>query len=125
MDINKVMLVGRLARDIEVKQTQSGKSVARFALAVNRSVKRGDQWENEASFFDMVMWGHEGLHRYLLKGKQVAVEGELNQNRWEQDGQKRSKVEIIVGNIQLLGGAKDGGSDGSRESDVDFPTFSF
>jgi single-strand DNA-binding protein len=123
MDINKVVLVGRLVRDVEVKYTQANKAVARFTLAVNRSVKRGDRWENEASFFDMVMWGNEGLHRYLLKGKQVAVEGELNQNRWEQDGQNRSKVEIIVGNIQLLGGAKDGGSDGSRTSFDDFPNF--
>jgi single-strand DNA-binding protein len=103
VDINKIMLVGRLTRDVEVKYTTSGTEVAKFTLAVNRRVKSGEEWKDEPSFFDCVMWGHKGLHPYLLKGKQVAVDGELNQNRWEQDGQKRSKVEIIIGNIELLG----------------------
>jgi single-strand DNA-binding protein len=105
-DINRVILVGRLTRDAETKHTASGAAVTRFSIAVNRRVKRGDEWEDEASFFDLVLWGHEGLIQYLVKGKQVAVDGELNQNRWEQDGQKRSKVEVIVGSIELLGNSQ-------------------
>lgn len=106
-DINKVILVGRLVRDAELKYTNSGFAVGKFSLAVNRRRKSGDQWVEEAGFFDVVLWGKtaEALNQYLVKGKQVAIDGELRQNRWEQDGQPRSKVEISAHNIQLLGGA--------------------
>jgi len=79
--------------------------VAKFGLAVNRRRKVGDQWEEEANFFDVVVWGRtaEALNQYLVKGKQIGVEGELRQDRWEQDGQKRSRVEIVASNIMLLG----------------------
>jgi single-strand DNA-binding protein len=90
-DINRVILVGRLAKDAEMKYTASGAAVTRFSIAVNRRVKRGDGWKDEAGFFDLVLWGHEGLIQYLVKGKQVAVDGELNQNRWEQDGQNAQR----------------------------------
>lgn len=104
-DLNRVVLIGRLTRDAETKFTQNGQAVCKFSLAVNRKRKVGDQWEDEASFFDAVLWGRqaETLNQYLTKGKQIAIEGELRQDRWEQDGQKRSKVEIVVNNIQLLG----------------------
>ncbi len=105
-DTNHVLLIGRLTRDAELKYTNSGMAVARLGLAVNRKRKSGDQWIEEASFFDVVVWGKtaEGLQQYLVKGKQIAVDGELRQNRWEQDGQPRSKVEISANTIQLLGG---------------------
>ena len=105
-DINHVVLVGRLTRDAELKYTTSGQAVCKFSLAVNRARKNGEQWEEEANFFDIVLWGKRGeaLNQYLLKGKSVAVEGELRQDRWQQDGQNRSKVEIVANNIQLLGG---------------------
>ena len=105
-DINRVILVGRLTRDAELKYTGSGVPVCTFSIAVNRRRKNGDTWEDEASFFDIVLWGKMGetLNQYLVKGKQVCVEGELRQNRWEQDGQPRSKVEIIASNLQLIGG---------------------
>lgn len=105
-DINKVFLVGRLTRDAELKYTNTGTAVSKFSLAVNRSKRSGDQWSEEASFFDLTLWGKqaEAVNQYLTKGKQVAIEGELRQNRWEQDGQKRSKVEINVNHLQLLGG---------------------
>jgi len=104
-DINHVVLVGRLTRDAELKYTNTGVAVCKFSLAVNRRRKKDDQWIEEASFFNVVVGGKIGevLHQYLVKGKQIGIQGELRQNRWEQDGQPRSKVEIIVANIQLLG----------------------
>ncbi|MDR1747813.1 MAG: single-stranded DNA-binding protein [Spirochaetaceae bacterium] len=113
-DVNHVILIGRLTRDAELKYTSGGMAVCKFSLALNRRRKNGDQWVEEANFFDIVLWGRAGeaINQYLIKGKQVAVEGELRQNRWEQDGQARSKVEIMATNVQLLGG---GGSSGSRE----------
>jgi len=105
-DINHVVLVGRLTRDAELKSIASGQAVCKFSIAVNRRRKNGDQWEDEANFFDIVVWGRQGesLHQYLVKGKMVAVDGELRQDRWQQDGQNRSKVEIVANNLQLLGG---------------------
>ena len=105
-DINHVVLVGRLTRDAELKYTASGQAVCKFSVAVNRRRKNGDQWEDEANYFDVVLWGRQGesLNQYLVKGKSVGVDGELRQDRWQQDGQNRSKVEIVANNIQLLGG---------------------
>jgi single-strand DNA-binding protein len=110
-DINHVVLVGRLTRDSETKFTASGQAVCKFSIAVNRKRKSGDTWEDEANFFDIVLWGRqaEAVGQYLVKGKQVAIDGELRLDRWEQDGQKRSKVEIVASNLQLLGGGQGGG----------------
>lgn len=107
-DVNHVILIGRLTRDAELKYTSGGMAVCKFALAVNKRRKQGEQWIEECNFFDIVAWGKSGesLNQYLVKGKQVAVEGELHQNRWEQDGQARSKIDINANNIQLLGGDK-------------------
>jgi single-strand DNA-binding protein len=105
-DLNHVVLIGRLTRDAELKYTASGQAVCKFSIAVNRRRKSGEQWVDEANFFDIVLWGRQGesLNQYLLKGKMVGVDGELRQDRWEQDGQNRSKVEIVANNLQLLGG---------------------
>lgn len=105
-DVNSVVLVGRLTRDAELKYTQGGMAICRFSLAINRRRKNGEEWVEEANYFDIVLWGKAGetINQYLTKGKQVAIEGELRQNRWEQDGQARSKVEIFANNVQLLGG---------------------
>jgi len=111
VDLNHVVLIGRLTRDAELKSIASGQSVCKFSIAVNRRKKNGDQWEDEANFFDIVVWGRQGesLHQYLIKGKMVAVDGELRQDRWQQDGQNRSKVEIVANYLQLLGGNPGGG----------------
>ncbi|MCK5736712.1 MAG: single-stranded DNA-binding protein [Spirochaetaceae bacterium] len=118
-DINKVVLVGRLTRDAEQSYTQSGFALLKFGIAVNRNRKQGDQWIEEASFFDVTVWGRQGeaIASYMTKGKQVAVEGQLRQDRWEDknDGSKRSKVVIDASNIQLLG-SRDGGSQGGGSS---------
>jgi single-strand DNA-binding protein len=115
-DVNHVILIGRLTRDAELKYTSGGMAVCKFAIAVNKRRKQGEQWVDEANFFDIVLWGRQGetLNQYLVKGKQVAVEGELHQNRWEQDGQSRSKIEINANNVQLLGG--NSGAQGSSAS---------
>lgn len=109
-DINVVVLVGRLVRDSELKYTKSGMPVARFSIAVNRSRKQGDEWVDEVSFFDVDFWGKggEAVNRYLVKGQQVGVEGELRQDRWEQDGAQRSKVVVNATNVRLLSGAAQG-----------------
>ena len=108
-DINHVTLVGRLTRDAELKYTNSGQAVSNIGLAVNQRRRRDDQWVDEAHFFDCVVWGRtaEVLNQYLVKGKQVGIEGQLRQRRWEQEGRTRSIVEISVSNLQLLGGRND------------------
>lgn len=110
VDINVVVLVGRLTRDCELKSTPQGTSVCRFSIAVNRRKRTGDRWEDEVSYFDVVLWGRsaETLTPYLQKGRQVSIEGELRQNRWEQDGKTNSKVEVVANNVQLLGGGNQG-----------------
>src|SRR5574343_1004285 len=109
-DVNHVILIGRLTRDAELKYTSGGMAVCKFAIAVNKRRKQGEQWVDEANFFDIVLWGRSGenLNQYLVKGKQVAVEGELHQNRWEQDGQARSKIEIMANNVEHLSGKNSG-----------------
>ncbi len=111
-DLNMVVIVGRLTRDPEMRYTNSGTAVCRFSLAVNRKKRSGDSWTDEVSYFDVTVWGKqaEALNNYLVKGKQVAVNGELRQNRWEQDGQKRSKIEVVANSVQLLGDPSGGGS---------------
>ena len=114
-DLNHVVLIGRLTRDAELKYTAGGQAVCKFSIAVNRRKKSGDQWEDEANFFDIVLWGKQGesLQTYLVKGKMIGVDGELRQDRWQQDGQNRSRVEIVAANIMLLGGASGGQGSGS------------
>ena len=105
-DINHVTLVGRLTRDAELKHANSGLQICTFSIAVNGSKKVGDQWQDEAHFFDCTYMGRgaEAVHKYLVKGKQIGVSGELRQQRWEKDGQKRSRVDIFAQSVQLLGG---------------------
>lgn len=116
-DINHVVLVGRLTRDIEVTYTKNSTPIGKFGIAINRRRKVGDQWQEEANFFDVTIIGTtaESLKQYLLKGKQIGLEGSLQQDRWEKDGQKFSKVVIMANNVQLLGGnAGNGGSTASQ-----------
>ena len=123
-DVNVVALVGRLTRDAELKYTGSGTAICNFAVAVNRRVKKGDQWADEASFFDLALWDKqaESLNKYLVKGLQVAVQGELRQDRWEKDGQKFSKVQVFVNSIQLLGGKREGGDPDEGRHPAQNPT---
>lgn len=105
-DMNKWIGIGRLARDAEMKYTSGGMAICKFAIAVNARVKQGESWADEASFFDVTVFGKaaESINQYLVKGKQVAIEGRLKQDRWEKDGQTHSRVVINADNVQLLGG---------------------
>src|SRR5690554_4608705 len=107
-DVNVVVLVGRLTRNIELKYLTSGTAVGNFSIACSEDVKQGDKWEEKAHFFDCVLWGKraESLKQYMTKGKQVAVGGRLRQETWQnKEGQNRSKVVVNVEKVQLLGGA--------------------
>ena len=111
--INRVILVGRLTRDPELRYTPSGVAVTRFSIAVNRKVKRKEEWVDEVSFFDITVFGNQGENcaKFLAKGRPVFVDGELNQRRWEQqDGTKRSKIEVIANKIQFLYPRPEGGA---------------
>ena len=105
-DMNIVAINGRLTKDAELKYTSGGMAIATLSLASNRSVKKNDKWEDEANFFDCTMFGKsaEAVKQYLTKGQQVSISGELRQERWEKDGQKNSRVTIIVNHLQLVGG---------------------
>src|SRR5574344_53892 len=111
-DINKTILIGRLTRDAEIKYTTSGTAIATCSIAVNASRKdQSGNWVDEANFFDVTLFGKaaENLKAYLTKGKQIAVEGHLKQDRWEKDGQKFSKIVIIADNVELGGGREGNG----------------
>jgi single-strand DNA-binding protein len=120
-DLNQSFLIGRLVRNAELKYTSNGKAVSKFSIAVNKRRKIGNEWKDDANFFELVIWGQlaESLHPYLTKGKQIGIVGELTQERWEQDGQNRSKVTITVQSIQLL----HGGSSGSEKSEQKTETY--
>jgi single-strand DNA-binding protein len=122
-DINRVILIGRLTRDIEIK-TAGQSQIAKFSLASNRSEKRGDTWSEAAGFFDCVLFGKraEVLQKYAKKGSKLCVEGSLRWSSWEgSDGKKNSKVEIHVEQFQFLDSkqgepAPAGNFDGADES---------
>jgi len=110
-DLSIAVLVGRLTRDAELKYTPSGQPICHFSIATGANVKKGGQWVDEASFWDVDLWGKQGesLNQYLTKGKMVAVEGSMRQDRWEQDGQAKMKVIVNANSVQLLGGGQDSG----------------
>lgn len=117
-DLNKVIIIGRVTKDIENDEkafSYIGGGTAKLVLpiAVNRSVKKADKWETEVSYFDVTVWGKqaENLKSYVHKGKQICVSGELRQDRWEKDGQKFYKIGITAETIQLLGGNKESGKE--------------
>ena len=108
-DLNHVIEIGRLTRDISERDfayTTGGTARLNFSIAVNRSEKRNGAWQDKVSYFDVTVWGKtaENIKAYLHKGKQIAIDGYLDQQRWEKDGVKYSKVVIIADNVQLLGG---------------------
>lgn len=99
--INQVILMGRLTRDPEMRTTPSGKNVTSFSLAVDRPGN-----DDSADFFDITAWEKTGelVNQYLSKGRRCLVQGRLSFRSWEQDGQKRSKVEVIANDVTFLDG---------------------
>lgn len=118
-DMNRVIVIGRLTREPELRHTGGGAAVASFSIAVNRTYKTNDgEKKEEVSFFNCVAWSKtaELVSQYCQKGKQVAIEGRLQQRSWEgKDGGKNSTVEIVVDTIQFLGGGAAKASDEKSE----------
>ena len=104
---NKVILMGNLTRDPEMRVTGGGMSVGTFTLAINNRVRGNDEKE-DVSFIDCVSFGKQAdfVKEYLGKGMPILLEGRLQQNRWEQEGQKRSKIEVIVQTLTFVGAPK-------------------
>lgn len=131
-NINIVALVGNLTRDPELRHTPSGTAVTTLRIAVNDRVKRGEEWQDAAYYFDVTVWGRdaENCAQYLAKGRPVAVQGKLTWREWDaQDGTKRQAVEVTANTVQFLGGRGDEGGGGqqfvpagaSQSSSADFP----
>lgn len=103
--LNQVFLMGNLTRDPELRQIPSGQSVCSFSLALNRSYKGGDgEWQEATDYIDVVAWGPLGerVAQYLSKGRRCLVQGRLQSRSWEQDGMKRSKVEVNASDVTFL-----------------------
>ena len=102
---NRVILAGNLTRDIELRETPGGASVADAGLAVNDRRKQGDEWVDETSFIDLTLWGRtaENAAEYLSKGSPILVEGRLKQDSWQNEaGEKRTKLKVVVDRLQFL-----------------------
>ena len=123
-NINRVVLVGNLTKDPELRHTPSGTAVCKIRLAVNTRHKDGQtgEWVDKPNYFDVTVWGAQGENcaNYLSKGRPVAVEGRLDWREWEaQDGTKRQSIEIIANSVQFLGSRSDntgGGGNGFQPS---------
>jgi single-strand DNA-binding protein len=132
-NINRVIITGNLTRDPELRSTNGGQSVCSLRIACNgrRLNRQTDQWEDVPNYFDVTVWGQQGenCHRYLSKGRGVAVDGRLQWREWQdQQGNKRQSVDIVAESVQFLGGRDDAGagsgnsfSSGARASESDVP----
>ncbi len=102
---NKIILIGNLTRDPEVRYTPQGTSVCNFGIAVNRKYKQGDELKEEVTFINVVVFGKQAdtCGQYLNKGSSVLVEGRLQERRWEtEEGQQRSKYEVVAQTVRFL-----------------------
>lgn len=115
-NFNKVLLMGNLTRDVELRTTQGGQNVAKFGLAINRKWSQNGETKESTCFVDCTAWGRtaEIINQYAKKGSPLFVEGRLDYQTWEDKngGGKRSKHEVVVENVQLLGGGRGAGGDG-------------
>ena len=132
--LNQVTLMGNLTRDPELRQTPTGQNVTSFSLALNRAYKdQSGEWQEATDFIDCVCWGPlaERVAQYLSKGRRCLVQGRLQSRNWEQDGQKRSKVEVLANDVTFLdsrgggdsdSGGSSGGTNTGSSSDSSAPT---
>ncbi len=120
--LNQVTIMGNLTRDPELRQTPNGQSVCSFSLALNRSYKDSSgEWQEATDYIDVVAWSTlaERIAQYLSKGRRALVQGRLQSRNWEQDGQKRSKVEVLANDVTFLDSR--GGGDSSNETNEEAP----
>ena len=116
--VNKVILMGRLGQDPDIRYAASGAAVAKFSVATTEREKKGDQWEDRTEWHRVVCFGNtaENAGKYLSKGSSVFLEGALRTNQWEKDGVKHYSTEIVVRDMQFVGGKPDGAQSGSSRS---------
>ena len=127
--VNQVTLMGNLTRDPELRSTPTGQQVCSFSLALNRAYKdtKTDEWVEATDFVDVVAWGQLGerVAQYLQRGRRCLVQGRLQSRNWEQEGQKRSKVEVLASDVTFLdsrggegeeGGSSEGGGSSARSN---------
>ena len=118
-NINRVVLVGNLTRDPELRHTPSGTAVCSLRLAVNtRRKDQSGQWVEKPNYFDVTVWAQQGENcaQYLSKGRPVAVDGRLEWREWDaQDGTKRQAVEVVADSVQFLGSREGGGELGGNQ----------
>jgi single-strand DNA-binding protein len=119
-NINRVVLLGNLTRDPELRHTPSGMAVCSLRIAVNTRRKDGQtgEWTEKPNYFDVTVWGNQGENcaQYLSKGRPVAIDGRLEWREWDaQDGTKRQAVEIIADSVQFLGGRGEGEGGGQNQ----------
>ena len=114
MSINRVVISGNLTRDPELRTTASGMPIMSLGVAVNdrRKNNQTGEWEDYANFIDCTMFGTraQNIQRFLSKGTKVTIEGKLRWSQWERDGQKRSKIEVIVDALDFMSSRKNGGN---------------
>ena len=121
--LNQVTLMGNLTRDPELRQTPNGQNVCSFSLALNRSYKDGSgEWQEVTDYIDIVAWGPlaERVAQYLTKGRRCLVQGRLQSRSWEQDGQKRSKVEVLANDVTFLDSRGAGGGEAPSSGGGEF-----
>lgn len=122
--VNQVILMGNLTRDPELRTTPSGQSVCSFSLALNRAYRSSDgEWQEATDYVDVVAWGPLGerVSQYLSRGRRALVQGRLQSRSWEQDGQKRSKIEVIANDVTFVDGRTTAGADSEPEADAKPP----
>ncbi len=119
--LNQVTLMGNLTRDPELRQTPTGQNVTSFSLALNRSYKDSSgEWQEATDYIDIVCWGPlaERVAQYLSKGRRCLVQGRLQSRSWEQEGVKRSKVEVLANDVTFLDSRGEGGNDASTTAEA-------
>lgn len=117
--MNRVIVMGNLTRDPEIRYLQSGTAVSDIGLALNERVKKDNQWVDEVTFIDVTLWGRtaEVANEHLSKGSPVLIEGKLRTESWEaKDGQKRSKTKVVCERMQMIGGKGGGGQPAASRS---------
>jgi single-strand DNA-binding protein len=119
---NRVILMGNLTRDPELRYISTGTAVSDITLAVNDRIKRNNEWVEETSFVDVTLWGRtaEVANQYLSKGSPILIEGRLKQDRWEKEGQKFSKLRVTADQMRMLGSRGGGGGGGGGASGSNF-----
>lgn len=119
--LNQVTLMGNLTRDPELRQTPTGQNVTSFSLALNRSYKDSSgEWQEATDYIDIVCWGPlaERVAQYLTKGRRCLVQGRLQSRSWEQEGTKRSKVEVLANDVTFLDGRSNDNDSPEDEADM-------